>query len=388
MLMILCGCLLAGCVEAKPKYPAYWMGSAPTPLPITPPTAEELRASIDRGIQYLLSAQLTDGSFGTSNPKYVRFDLPTPEHFSFKMATTSLCLQALIENDDGSPEVDDAITRAQAWVREKLVTFRRPNRSSMFNVWGHTYALQALLAILEHRPLDDEVRQQVRQLIEQEIRLLTAYRTLRGGWGYYPGWTITRPPTHWAASFMTGAVLVALGEARDAGFDVPKAATITGVLGLHRSRSPDGSFDYWMRYGPEWALESNSGPGALGRTQGANAGLAMWGSEIVTSEVIEAWVKRLITRNGWLSMARKSPFPHSSHCQIAGYYYYYSCYYGAVCIGLLAEEKRPFYQDQLAKIIISHQDGDGSWWDFSTVDYQQGYGTGFALMALHRCLHE
>ncbi|GAG03124.1 unnamed protein product, partial [marine sediment metagenome] len=266
------------------------------PLPITPPTAEEMQVSIDRGIQYLLSAQLSDGSFGTSNPKYVRFDLPSPEHFSFKMATTSLCLKALIENDDGSPEVDDAITRAQAWMLEKLVTFRRPNRSSMFNIWGHTYALQALLTMLEHRPMDDERRQQVHQLVEQEIRLLTAYRTLRGGWGYYPGWSITRPPTNWAASFMTAAALIALHEAQEAGFDVPRKTVIPATRALQMARSPDGSFDYWMRYIPEWAVESNSGPGSLGRSQGANAALAMWGSELITSDVIEAWVKRLIAR--------------------------------------------------------------------------------------------
>jgi len=186
MLMALCGCLLAGCVEARPKHPAYWMGSAPTPLPITPPTQQEVRACIDRGIQYLLNAQLSDGSFGTSNPKFIRFDMPNHEHISFKVATTSLCLKALIENDDGSAEVDEAITRAEDWLLEKLATFRRPNRSSMFNIWGHTYALEALLAMSKHRTLDDDLRQQVRHLVNEEIRLLTVYRTLRGGWGYYP----------------------------------------------------------------------------------------------------------------------------------------------------------------------------------------------------------
>jgi len=368
--------------------PSYWMGSAPMPLPITPPTPQEVQASVDRGIEFLLDYQLSNGSFGTSNPKYVRFDMPNKEHISFKVATTGLCLKALIENDDGSPEVEDAISRAEDWMLDALATFRRPNTPSMFNIWGHTYALEALLSMLEHRPMDDERRQRVRDLVEQEIRLLTAYRTLRGGWGYYPGWEITRPPTNWAASFMTAAALVSLHEAQEAGFDVPDKAVIPAVRALLLVRSPDGSFDYWMRYIPEWNLESNSGPGSLGRSQGANAALFMWGSEIITTEVIEAWVKRLIARNGWLSMARKTINPHTSHCQIAGYYYYYSCYYGAICINLLPEEKRPFYQDQFARIIISHQDGDGSWWDFSTVDYQQGYGTGFALMALRKCMHD
>ncbi len=42
----------------------------------------------------------------------------------------------------------------------------------------------------------------------------------------------------------------------------------------------------------------------------------------------------------------------------------------------------------LAKVIIDVQDGDGSWWDFCTVDYQHGYGTAYAIMALQRTLHD
>jgi len=367
--------------------PSYYLLSAPTPLPITPPTQQEVLAAIDRGVQYLLQNQLSDGSFGTSYPKFVKFDMPEEEFHSLKMATTSLCLKGLIENFDGSEEMDRAITRAEDWMFKTVPGFRRPALRTMFNVWGNAYALEALLAMLEHRPLDEDRLQKTRELIELQIELLTAYRTLRGGWGYYNSVTQTRPPSHWAASFMTAAVLIALANAKEAGFDVPKQASAPAVLALQTARSPDGTFDYWIRYMSDWTLDSNNGPGAMGRTQGCNAALRMWGDERITDDAIEAWLKRLIARNGWLSMGRKTVYPHSSFFQVAGYYYYYASYYGAVCITLLPAEDQPFYQDQLAKILIDLQEKDGSWWDFPVIDYFKGYGTGYALSALHRCLH-
>ncbi|MFM1995826.1 MAG: hypothetical protein RLZZ111_213, partial [Planctomycetota bacterium] len=38
-----------------------------------------------------------------------------------------------------------------------------------------------------------------------------------------------------------------------------------------------------------------------------------------------------------------------------------------------------------ARIILDVQDADGSWWDYPLYDYHQPYGTGYALMTLHRC---
>ena len=51
----------------------------------------------------------------------------------------------------------------------------------------------------------------------------------------------------------------------------------------------------------------------------------------------------------------------------------------------LPAASRPRHQDALARILLAVQDADGSWWDFPLYDYHQHYGTGYALMTLHRC---
>ena len=100
------------------------------------------------------------------------------------------------------------------------------------------------------------------------------------------------------------------------------------------------------------------------------------------------WLDRLITRNGWLDMGRKRPIPHESH------------FHGRRLLLLLRPllrdalrssscppQDRPFYQDHLARILLSKQERDGSWWDYPLYNYHQQYGTAFALMSLENCRH-
>jgi hypothetical protein len=47
-----------------------------------------------------------------------------------------------------------------------------------------------------------------------------------------------------------------------------------------------------------------------------------------------------------------------------------------------------FYQDHLARILLGHQERDGSWWDYPFYNYHQQYGTAFALMSLQHCRNQ
>ena len=128
--------------------------------------------------------------------------------------------------------------------------------------------------------------------------------------------------------------------------------------------------------------------GSLGRSQACNLALRLWGDTKVTDEVLKDWLDRLITRNGWLDIGRKRPIPHESHFQVAGYFYYFGHYYATLCTEQLPPRRTaPFYQDHLARILLSHQEHDGSWWDYPFYNYHQQYGTAFALLSLVHCRH-
>jgi len=145
-----------------------------------------------------------------------------------------------------------------------------------------------------------------------------------------------------------------------------------------------------LKYAPR--MDINRPAGSLGRSQVCNLALRMYGDKMVTDEVIETWLDRLIVRNGWLSMSRKRNYPaqspHFADFGVAGYFYYYGHYYAAMCIDELPADQRPFYQDHLAKILMPLQEKDGSWWDYILYDYHQQYGTAMAVSALVRCLHD
>ena len=42
----------------------------------------------------------------------------------------------------------------------------------------------------------------------------------------------------------------------------------------------------------------------------------------------------------------------------------------------------------LAYLLLSHQERDGSWFDFPFYNYHQQYGTAFGLLSLEHCRHE
>jgi hypothetical protein len=101
--------------------------------------------------------------------------------------------------------------------------------------------------------------------------------------------------------------------------------------------------------------------------------------------VLDTWLDRLWARNGWLDIGRKRPIPHESWMQVAGYFFYYGHFYGALCIEELPREEARVHQDHLATILLALQEKNGSWWDFPFYNYHQQYGTAYALMSLARC---
>ena len=105
----------------------------------------------------------------------------------------------------------------------------------------------------------------------------------------------------------------------------------------------------------------------------------------MTDDVLKTMLYRLYVRNCWLDIGLKRPIPHESWMQVAGYFYYFGHYYGAICLEQLPEKDRPPYQAMLSKLMLDRQEKNGSWWDYPLYDYHRPYGTAFALMTLHRC---
>jgi len=382
---------LAGC-EPLTTDPSF----TPALKPVVAPTEADIRSSIARGVRFLIDNQQPDGRWGSLGYQSNVLMPSWRDMISLEMATTCLCVKALVETDDGSEEVQAAIDASQAWLLSNVPRFRRQDQGSTFNNWGHTYAIEALLAILEHRPLDDETRQTVRRLIADQIHQLTLSRSVRGGWGYYEVYPRTQPPSNYTVSFLTAAALTALHRAQEAGFEVPVTATATGLEALRWSRLPNGACGYHIFVLARPLLVSNRPPGALARTQACNLAFWLYDDPRTTRDVLKGWLFRLFRQGKWLDVARKAQAPHAptatpsanrlSPFVIAGYYYYFGYYYAAQIIEHLDPADQPEAKAQLARVLVDRQDQDGCWWDFVMFGFDKPYGTAYALMSLQRCL--
>ncbi len=363
--------------------------SAPPTLPPLPTLSEaDVRASLQRGIEFLLADQNPNGSWGSATrTKGLNIYAPVPgAHHAFRAATTALCISALIEVAGDDPDATESIDRAEAWLLEHLKDLRRATGDALYNVWGHGYSIQALVRMHGRHAGDAEKQKQIVDLIRLQFEMLTRYESVDGGWGYYDFRYQANQPTSSSISFVNGTMLVAFAEAKRIGVEPPERITKRAIAALERQKKSDFSYLYgeYLQYQPMRGI--NRPGGSLGRSQCCNLALRLWGDETITDNVIKNWLYRLYVRNGWLDIGRKRPIPHEAWMQVAGYFYYYGHYYAALSLEQLPPDQREPYQAMLAKLMLDRQEKDGSWWDYPLYDYHQPYGTSFALMTLHRCL--
>jgi len=355
-----------------------------SPLDVSP---SGIQRSLDKGCDFLLERQNPDGSWGSARQtKGLNIFAPVPgSHRAFRLAVTALSISALLEIKKEDQNYSKCIRKAEKYLLEKLPQLRRASPMALYNVWSHSYGLQALHRMHELSSTSQR-KAEIKDVMVQQIKMLQTYESIDGGWGYYDFNAQTKQPSGSSISFVNATGLVALKDAQSSGVEVPDKLVSRALSAIKRQRLPDHSYLYgeYLKYRPRSGI--NRPAGSLGRSHACNYALQIWGEESVTDDVHKLCLDRLIKRNGWLDVARKRPIPHESWFAVAGYFFYYGHLYAAFCVENLSPKERPKYQKSLAKILVPLQEKDGSWWDFPFYDYHQQYGTAMALLSLQRCL--
>lgn len=393
--VLLCGLLLVAATASArtadpPTAPAPRTKDDPLaklhPKPPAPVAPEKIDSAIRNGVKFLVGDQNKDGSFGTPSLKGgVAIYAGIGTHHAYSVATSALCVSALIETGGNDADVLKAIERGEAFLMAELPKAKRDDPTLINNVWAHAYGIQALVRMHKRLPDDKERQKKIEKLIREQYEKLTKYESAEGGWGYYDFDAGTQRPASSSTSFVNAAVLVAFHEAKGIGIDPPEKILKRGIKLTQFQRQKDGTYLYgtYLKDMPTHPI--NQPAGSLGRSQACHLALRLWGDEEATDAVLKEWLDRLITRNGWLSVGRKKPIPHESFFAIAGYFYFFGHYYATLTIAQLPAADRPFYQDHLAAILLDLQEADGSWWDYPLYNYHKPYGTAFTLMSLAAC---
>jgi hypothetical protein len=352
-------------------------------------TPKSIEDSIERGIKFLIEDQNPNGSWGSARQtKGLNIYAPVPgSHHAFRVAVSALSVSALIESGlaDSPGPAADALGKGSTYLLEELPKVRRATSDAIYNVWTHAYGLQAL-ALLNARAETPDAREKIRNLIQDQINRLNRFESIDGGWGYYDFNAETAKPSGSSISFTTATVLVAFKDVEGIeGVELSGRIIKRAIASINRQRKSDLSYMYgeYLKQRPMYSI--NRPGGSLGRSQACNYALRIWGDGTISDKNINAWLDKLVKRNGWLDIGRKRPVPHESWFGVAGYFYYYGHYYAGKCIELLPSSEAKSHKEAIAGLILSHQEKDGSWWDFPFYTYHQPYGTAFAVMTLARC---
>lgn len=386
----------------------------PRPHPIPPVEITKLDESMLRGLDFLLNHQRKNGSFGSpSRTKGLNIYAPGTSHAAFHAGTNALALAAMIELEGWTkslpqdtenpqfkefaqrlPRLTGAITRCETWLMETLPQLRRSDISALYNVWGHSYGIQAMCRMYTRDMALPELEMSTRKAlildeIRHQVQLLERFECLNGGWGYYDFDHHLQHNGGGPNSFVTGTVLTALDEARALGVEIPQRITSRGAKAILRQRRPNNAYCYGESHIHSTHIINRSA-GSLGRTMVGSYALLKWGEEgFITQEMLVDGLDRFVSRIGWQDIGRKRPVPHEAWFAIAGYFYYYGHYYAIYCVQELSDPAlRTKYANYLAAINLALQESDGSWWDYPLYDYHQAYGTGMALTVLLKCRHE
>lgn len=362
-------------------------GESPAPLPAV--TRAAIDASIRRGVDFLVTAQNSNGSWGgPTRTKDLNIYAPLPgAHHAFRAGASGLALSGLLDSADPRPEVLAAIDKAATWIATELPKLRRADPTTTYNVWGHAYGLRAITRLYQ-REKNPAAKAQWARLAQEQIDLTNRYEDVNGGWGYLDLFdnVTTQKPSGMPTAFMTATVLLAMAEARDVmGVKLDDKIVNHSIASINYQRTPDFSYTYAFSHRMRPRTPINRPAGSLARSQACNACLRVFGEQAVTDEVLTTWAERFLAREGFLSIGRKRPVPHETFFQISGYFYYYGIFYFTESVKLLPKETHAAYAKRLAAILLERQEKDGSWWDYPLYDYHQPYGTGYALMALAWC---
>lgn len=319
-------------------------GAAAEPPPGEPPDlTPAARASIARGLQYLVNAQNRDGSWRTAGSTG-----------NYPVAMTSLAGLALLAGGN-TPTQGPYARNVSSALSFVLKSARRDGLISQIEeeshcMHGHGFALLFLAECLGVEE-DPQRLAQIRLALQRGIELTARSQSAAGGWLYTPD-----------AGGDEGSVTVTqvqgMRAAKNAGIAVPKRVIDNAMKYLENSANPDGGIRYQV---------SDRGASRPAITAAAvacyyNAGLY---DDVHARKALAFITKELSPRQ----MEANRYFGH----------YFYAHLYMAQVMYLSGEEKWQGYFPSMRDLLVEKQESDGSWMGDHV---GPTYGTAIALLIL------
>ncbi|MBI4718817.1 MAG: terpene cyclase/mutase family protein [Planctomycetes bacterium] len=309
-------------------------GSAAEHHPATPLLSEqtpELRAAIEKGLQWLADNQAPDGAYGHLS------------HYGPHVGITALAGLAFMSdgNMPGRGRHGEPVARSLSFIlahssESGLLTAE----TSHGPMYGHGFATLFLAEIYGMDP-----RPEIRETLRKAVRLIVSTQNDEGGWRY-------QPVRNDADISVTICQVMALRAARNAGIYVDKGVIDKAITYVKQSQNPDGGFRYML----------SSGGSAFARSAAGVAALQYAG--IYSGEEIERGLEYL---------SRYTPPKERT----VGHYFY-GHYYAAQAMFLAGDAYWPKWFPAIRAELLEKQEPEGFWRGQAGHEY----GTAMALIIL------
>lgn len=340
----------------------------------------EVDAAIKRGVDFLVSKQHADGSWGESSEgrSYEVFAPVPGAHYAFRSATTALCVMALEHSGIDEEPVREAKHKGLEYL-VKHARVKRATPRALYNVWSFGYGLRCFAEMI-HSGKFPEMEASMRAEAEELVKALEIYQVPDGGWGYYDFEVQSYRPSGPSVSFMTATVVISLYGARQVGIEVPEPMLQKALTYLNRCRKEDGSYLYGM-YLQYTNHEVNKIKGSVCRTSACHLAQYLFTDRVSIDDLVKG-IKDLIEQHRFVDAARKRPIPHEGWYSNSGYFYLYGQFYASMVLHYLSREDQDRFWPVLRKMILRLQEPGGYWSDYPMYGYHKYYGTAYAVSAL------
>ncbi len=344
-------------------------------VPFEPLDATRFAQAERDAIDYLLRHQREDGSW-ISPPDALKTTSYATSPFT--IAITSICGRSLLPYH-AEGDIAVRIEKTLAFLVEAHAAAKaQPERKFYmdYSPWADAYLLRFLASVASELP---QHRDKLESLVADKISALQDKQKPGGGWSYYITHNLedAGQPTNHSASFMTAAIVIALLETREAGFEVPESLTDDALDCLDRMRNDNRTWTYFLWHEREGTGRDTGVEGAAGRGPLCSHALAMAGrgSADEVALCLDLFVEHghLYSRERGKSLMHAAPGGQGSH------YLMFDYAWAAAAAASLPEAQRKKYREPLLNMILNSRSAEGSYLDNPINGWH--YGTGMALEA-------
>ncbi len=245
------------------------------------------------------------------------------------------------------------------------------------DLWGPALTLSFFVRAYS-RPYLADRRDEIAKGIQVAMQDLKKLQRSDGGWNYYNF-------IQNSCSFLSSVILVNLESAKNLGMPVDTAMIDEARKYVESAKFGEGTYKYSVeKYEEKGTNRSFSAVGACSRSPLCE--LAVMSAGGGSQGSMQRAITNFFAGHDFLLKLRGLKTTHTGQGRTAPYYYLFSHYWTSRCIKQLPRQFRTNLQNLMVPFLLSAQEPDGTYKDFTGTAAYKLYATSLAVLTMHELI--